>query len=264
MLIYIITHKKYSNIYIKVADYIFLLISFIASLVFVYNQMIDFNTSKFNTISPYIPVYIYILLFSVFLFGIYKNIYNKKLIYIFSILGGSSYMIYLLHQFIGYRLMSLYAPIAVWQGVLLGIIIICISIVFHITLEKKIMIILKDKFYNNTIIKRFKNITMLKKNKKVVSIIWGYHTHMYNFAPEENYHLHFLKVAKESGFIPYAIVKGSKKNMESDPNFDKDIEVIDYKNIFQFLFLIIKFSFQNTFRQTESPARPRPIAGRRG
>ncbi len=84
------------------------------------------------------------------------------------------------------------------------------------------------------------------KNKKVVSIIWGYHTHMYNLAPEENYHLHFLKVAKESGFKPYAIVKGSKENMENDPNFDKDIEVIDYKNIFQFLFLIIKFSFQNT------------------
>ena len=84
------------------------------------------------------------------------------------------------------------------------------------------------------------------KKQKVVSIIWGYHTHMYNFAPEENYHLHFLKVAKESGFKPYAIVKGNKENMENDPNFDKDIEVIDYKNIFQFIFLIIKFLLQNS------------------
>ncbi len=84
------------------------------------------------------------------------------------------------------------------------------------------------------------------KNKKIVSIIWGYSKHMYAFSPEENYHLHFLKVAKELGFKTYAIVKGSKENIEGDPNFDTDICVIDYKNIFQFLFLIIKFSFQNT------------------
>lgn len=84
------------------------------------------------------------------------------------------------------------------------------------------------------------------KNKKIVSIIWGYSKHMYGFSPEENYHLHFLKVAKNLGFKTYAIVKGSKINMENDPNFDKDMEVIDYKNIFQFLFLVSKFSVQNS------------------
>lgn len=87
---------------------------------------------------------------------------------------------------------------------------------------------------------------MNKNNKKIVSIIWGYSKHMYGFAPEENYHLNFLKVAKNLGFETYAIVRGSKENMESDPNFDKDIKVIDYKNIFQFLLLIIKFSWQNS------------------
>ncbi len=84
------------------------------------------------------------------------------------------------------------------------------------------------------------------KNKKVVSIIWGYSKHMYGFSPEENYHLHFLKVARDLGFKTYVIVKGSKENIENDPNFDKTIEVIDYKNILQFLFLVLKFSVQNS------------------
>jgi glycosyltransferase involved in cell wall biosynthesis len=84
------------------------------------------------------------------------------------------------------------------------------------------------------------------KSKKFVSIIWGYSTHMYGFAPEENYHLHALKVAKDLGFKPYAIVKGSKKNILNDPHFDTDIEVIDYKNNFQFFFHVIKLSFQNS------------------
>lgn len=88
--------------------------------------------------------------------------------------------------------------------------------------------------------------TNKNNNKKIVSIIWGYSKHMYNFAPEENYHLHLLKVAKDLGFETYVIVKGNKENMENDPNFDKDIKVIDYKNIFQFLFLIIKFSWQKS------------------
>lgn len=81
---------------------------------------------------------------------------------------------------------------------------------------------------------------------KFISIIWGYSTHMYGFAPEENYHLHALKVAKELGFEPWAIVKGSKESIEKDPHFDKDIHVIDYKNFFQFIFHVLKFSLQNS------------------
>jgi len=83
-------------------------------------------------------------------------------------------------------------------------------------------------------------------SNKFVSIIWGYSTHMYGFAPEENYHLHALKIAKELGFEPWAIVKGSKENMEKDPNFDKEIRVINYNNFFQFIFYVLKFSFQNS------------------
>ncbi len=80
------------------------------------------------------------------------------------------------------------------------------------------------------------------KQKRFVSIIWGYSTHMYAFAPEENYHLHALKVAKELGYKPCAIVRDGKKQMIDDPHFDPDIEVIDYKNAFQFFFHVIRLS----------------------
>lgn len=83
------------------------------------------------------------------------------------------------------------------------------------------------------------------KKTKFISIIWGYSTHMYGFAPEENYHLHTLKIAKELGYVPIAIVKGSKENIVNDPNFDPDVHVIDYKNVFQFFFEVLKLSFQN-------------------
>jgi hypothetical protein len=86
----------------------------------------------------------------------------------------------------------------------------------------------------------------MDNKKKFVSIIWGYFTHMYAFPPEENYHLHILKVAKELGFSPVVIIKDDKREIENDPNFDKDIKVIYYKNIFQFLFLVLKFSFQRS------------------
>lgn len=78
------------------------------------------------------------------------------------------------------------------------------------------------------------------KQKRFVSIIWGYSTHMYAFAPEENYHLHALKVAKELGYTPCAIVRDGKKQMIEDPHFDPAIEVIDYKNAFQFFFNVIR------------------------
>ncbi len=84
------------------------------------------------------------------------------------------------------------------------------------------------------------------KNKKFVSIIWGYSTHMYGFAPEENYHLHALKIAKELGYEPYVIVKGSRENMIKDPHFDTDIQVIDYRNPFQFFIEVLKLSFEGS------------------
>lgn len=84
------------------------------------------------------------------------------------------------------------------------------------------------------------------KEKKFVSIIWGYNKNMYTFSPEENYHFHIIKIAKDLGFKPYIIIKQSKESILNDPNFDTSIEVIEYKNIFQFIAIVIKFSVKNT------------------
>lgn len=83
---------------------------------------------------------------------------------------------------------------------------------------------------------------MRQQTKYLVSIIWGYSTHMYKFAPEENYHLHVLNIAKEVGYIPVVIIRQTERNIENDPCFDKNIKVINYKNIFNYFFQIIKYS----------------------
>jgi glycosyltransferase involved in cell wall biosynthesis len=87
---------------------------------------------------------------------------------------------------------------------------------------------------------------MKNKSRKFVSIVWSYHKHMQDMATEESYHLHILKVAKECGLKPHIILKEGKEFLENDLNLDKDIVIDDYKNLFNFLFLIIKFSIQNS------------------
>ena len=87
---------------------------------------------------------------------------------------------------------------------------------------------------------------MKNKKTKFVSIIWGYSTYMYNFDPDENYHLHILKVAREMGLKPVVLMKNDKELLEKDPNFDQEITAIDYKNFLTFIFNIIKFSIQGS------------------
>lgn len=78
------------------------------------------------------------------------------------------------------------------------------------------------------------------KPKKFISIIWGYSRNMYFFSPEENYHLHALKVAKSLGYSPVVLIKQVNGDIQNDPNFDKDIEVWEYKNLFNYLWQILK------------------------
>jgi glycosyltransferase involved in cell wall biosynthesis len=84
----------------------------------------------------------------------------------------------------------------------------------------------------------------MKNNKKFISIAWSYHKHMQEMAPEESYHLHMLKVAKEVGFKPYILLRDGRIFLETDPHFDPDITIIDYKNFCHFLYQVIKFSLQ--------------------
>ncbi len=87
---------------------------------------------------------------------------------------------------------------------------------------------------------------MKKNNKIFVSIIWGYFKHFYELAPEENYHLNALKIAKKLGFSLVVMIKDDKKFIESDPNFDQDIKIIYFKNNLIFFIHILKLAFKGS------------------
>lgn len=84
----------------------------------------------------------------------------------------------------------------------------------------------------------------MKKNKLFVSIIWGYFPHMYQFAPEENYHFHVLDVARKMGYKLVVLIRQGEGLIQKDPLFQDDITVIDYKNIFHYLYQVIRFTIK--------------------
>jgi len=84
------------------------------------------------------------------------------------------------------------------------------------------------------------------KNKIFVSIIWGYPKYFCDFAIEEHYHMHALKIAKELGYKVVVIIQNEPGIIENDPQLDKDIEIIYYSNIFNYLYQIIKYSVKSS------------------
>lgn len=86
----------------------------------------------------------------------------------------------------------------------------------------------------------------MHNNKIFVSIIWGYQEYFYNFAKEEHYHMHALKIAEDLGYKVIVILGACKYGIiENDPLlFNKKTQVIYYSNIFNYLFQIIKYSLQ--------------------
>jgi glycosyltransferase involved in cell wall biosynthesis len=81
----------------------------------------------------------------------------------------------------------------------------------------------------------------MKNDKFFVSIIYGYFHNLHHLSPEENYHLHALKIAKDIGYKPVAIIKGGENEMRTDPNYDRDIVIISYKNFFHFMYQVMRY-----------------------
>lgn len=82
--------------------------------------------------------------------------------------------------------------------------------------------------------------------KYFVSIIWSFPEYFHTFAKEEHYHLHVMSVAKDMGYKTVFIAKSHPSVIESDPIFDPNTEIIYYKNIFQYIFNLIKFSIKGS------------------
>ncbi len=97
----------------------------------------------------------------------------------------------------------------------------------------------------------------MQKQKYFINFFHGYFKYWHEFILGESYHLHSFLVAKRSGYNNFiAIVRGGIDNLKSDPNLkilkEKGIEILilDYKNIFNFILILLKYSSISFFNNT--------------
>ena len=88
------------------------------------------------------------------------------------------------------------------------------------------------------------------KKQTFVSIIWCYPKYFYNFAKEEHYHLHALKIAKDLGYEVVVLIRNEVGIIENDPLFDKSTKVIYYSNLFNYILHISKSEWYKNLKQT--------------
>ena len=81
-----------------------------------------------------------------------------------------------------------------------------------------------------------------KRNKYFVSFVVGYFPALHKFAPYQNYYLYPSIVAHECGYAPIVIIKEGHDILRNDPNLPEYVTVLEYKNIFWFIYLLTKYS----------------------
>lgn len=81
---------------------------------------------------------------------------------------------------------------------------------------------------------------MDNNNKKFISIIWWYHHQIFTFEKEQNYHIMPFDLMFEEWYKSEIFAIDSQVKIEKDPNFNKNITVIYYKNIFHYIFYLIQ------------------------
>lgn len=87
---------------------------------------------------------------------------------------------------------------------------------------------------------------MNQRDRYFITFIIGYFKALHSFSVFQNYYLYPAVLAKSVGFKSVIIIKEGTDLLKSDPHFEKDIIVIEYKNIFQFMCILTKFSFKNS------------------
>ncbi|MCH2188367.1 glycosyltransferase [Candidatus Gracilibacteria bacterium] len=83
-------------------------------------------------------------------------------------------------------------------------------------------------------------MNLKKSNKKFISIIWGYHTQIFDFHKEQNYHMMPFEVMMEQGYECELFAIDSRVNISDDPHFIKGVKVTYYKNILSYLLYLYK------------------------
>lgn len=82
--------------------------------------------------------------------------------------------------------------------------------------------------------------------KYFVTFIIGYFKALHSFSIFQNYYLYPAILAQMAGFKTVVIVKEGVDLLKEDPHFNGNVIVIEYKNIFQFIFLLVRFCFKNS------------------
>lgn len=138
---------QYKIINNKIIINIGLWLSLALSLYSVYDLAYVYNINHLNIAIPSIATLIYFALYLMFVFAInYNRNYSARTLSIFAILGGSSYTLYLMHQFNAYRIIDYYNHHFAWgyiHSTVLLIIIIPIIISIHLYLEKPLSNLVK-------------------------------------------------------------------------------------------------------------------------
>lgn len=86
------------------------------------------------------------------------------------------------------------------------------------------------------------HISKNKKQKYFINFVIGYFPALHAFAKFQNYYLYPSLIAVEQGYRSVIITKEGMGHLRNDPSLGDDIQVIEYKNIFQFTFLLVKYS----------------------
>ena len=88
------------------------------------------------------------------------------------------------------------------------------------------------------------------KNKYFINFIQGYFKSLHDFSKDENPYLHPFQIACNLNYKCIAIVNQGYDILKTDPHLEKHIEVIEFKNYFQYILLLFRFGFRSIFYKT--------------
>lgn len=80
----------------------------------------------------------------------------------------------------------------------------------------------------------------MDNKKKFISVIWWYHKQIFSFHQEQNYHMIPFQVMMDEWYECELFAINSQVNIQEDPNFVDGITIIYYKNIFSYIYYLLK------------------------
>jgi peptidoglycan/LPS O-acetylase OafA/YrhL len=102
----------------------------------VYLQALGFELAHKN--SSWSAVFFFLFFVILFFIGINLHYSKKWFIKLSGVLGGASYILYLIHQFIGYRIAHYFSYWTIYHSFGLLFVMMIVAIILHLFLEKRV------------------------------------------------------------------------------------------------------------------------------